>query len=283
MINIKDVHKIDLLLLDKFIEVCNKNNLQWFADSGTLLGAIRKGEMIPWDDDIDVIMPRKDYNKLLEIAEKEFTPPFFFQSPLSDKFWNVTCKLRYDESAFFSSDKYTRNEYDNSCHKGIFIDIFVFDNVPNDIDTFETEQMFLRFMFCFSSMKEYGLKHSKMNYDAKQVFKFMNDSITKISSNNVDSEYVANLYFNYQNKYRNFKISKKAYSSYTEMNFKGLQNKLRIPIGYEEILKLWYGDDWRVEKKINSTHGVGAAFYDIKNSYKRYENLLFEEYMKLFN
>lgn len=283
MIDIEKVHAIDLLLLDEFIRVCEKNNLQWFADSGTLLGAIRKGEMIPWDDDIDVIMPRKDYNKLLSIANKEFKSPFFFQSPLSDDYWNPVCKLRYDNSAFFSSDKYSRNEYDNKCHKGIFIDIFVFDNVPTDYDVFQTEQMFLRFMICFSTMKKYALKGCKVSYDAKEVFKFMNDSITKISNNNEDSRYVANMYFNYQNKYRDFKISKEAYSSYKEIDFKGLKHKLRIPVGYEEILRLWYGDDWTVEKKINSTHGVGAAFYDTENSYKKYKKLSFDDYMKLFN
>jgi len=283
MIDIQKVHEIDLMLLDKFIEVCDEYNLRWFADSGTLLGAIRKGEMIPWDDDIDVIMPRKDYNKLLQIANKAFKTPFFFQSPLSDKYWNPTCKLRYDNSAFFSADKYSRNEYDNICHRGIFIDIFVFDNVPEDAEKFETIQEFLRFMFCFSSIKKYGTTDFKEKYDAKEVFKFMNDSITELSIENLKSNYVANLFFNYQRKYRNFKISKAAYSSYKEIDFKGLKHKLRIPIGYEEILKLWYGDDWRVEKKINSTHGVGAAFYDTENSYKKYDFLSFKEYIKLFN
>lgn len=283
MIDIKKVHEIDLLLLDEFIRVCNKNNLQWFADSGTLLGAIRKGEMIPWDDDIDVIMPRKDYNKLLSIADKEFKEPFFFQSPISDKFWNLTCKLRYSNSTFFSSDKYSRNEHDNLCNKGIFIDIFVFDNVPINKDIFETEQIFLRFMFCFSTMKKYALKNNTISYDAKEVFKFMNDSITNISESNKETKYVANMFFNYQRKYRNFVISKQAYSSYKEINFKGLKHKLRIPIGYKEILTLWYGDDWMIEKKINSTHGVGAAFYDTKNSYHSYENLSFDDYMKLFD
>lgn len=283
MTEIEKVHEIDLKLLDEFIRVCNKNDLQWFADSGTLLGAIRKNEMIPWDDDIDVIMPRKDYNILLEIANKEFKAPFFFQSPLSDDYWNVTCKLRYDDSAFFSSDKYSRNEYDNKCHKGIFIDIFVYDNVPEDEDAFETEQSFLRFMFCFASIKKSAMKDFNSSYNVKEVFKFMNESITALSEQNESSKYVANLYFNYQRKYRNFKISKEAYSSFKELQFKGLKHKLRVPVGYEEILKLWYGDDWKVEKKINSTHGVGAAFYDAEHSYKKYSNLSFEEYMKLFD
>lgn len=282
MIDIEKVHKIDLMLLDEFIRVCDKNNLQWFADSGTLLGAIRKGEMIPWDDDIDVIMPRNDYNKLLSIADSEFKAPFFFQSPLSDKYWSPVCKLRYNDSAFFSSDKYSNNEYDNACNKGIFIDIFVYDNVPEDDDIFETEQSFIRFMMCFSSVRKYGLKSFNPSYDAKEVFKFMNDSISKISSQHEDARYVANMYFNYQRKYRDFKISKSAYDSFKEISFKGLKHKLRIPAGYEEILTLWYGNDWRVEKHINSTHGVGAAFYDTENSYKKYENLPFEDYMKLF-
>lgn len=282
MIDIEEVHKIDLMLLDKFIEVCNKHNLRWFADSGTLLGAIRKGKMIPWDDDIDVIMPRKDYNRFLELSN-EFEQPFFLQTPLTDEYWNPICKLRYSDSAFFSSDKYSRNEYDNKCNKGIFIDIFVYDDVPEDEDKFETMQSFLRFIFCFSSIRKFGTTQFESKYNPKDVFSFMNDSISKLSEENENSQYVANLFFDYQKKYRNFKISKAAYSSYKEIDFEELKHKLRIPVGYEEILKLWYGDDWRIEKKINSTHGVGAAFYDTKNTYKKYQSLSFEEYMKLFD
>ena len=77
----KKVWKVELDLLNNFIEICNKYKLTYFAIGGTLLGAIRHKGFIPWDDDIDIGMPREDYNKLLEIAKKEFKNPIFFQTP----------------------------------------------------------------------------------------------------------------------------------------------------------------------------------------------------------
>ena len=64
MSKIEKIQKNCLKLLDEFISVCDKHKLKWFADGGTLLGAMRKGKMIAWDDDVDVVMPREDYDKL---------------------------------------------------------------------------------------------------------------------------------------------------------------------------------------------------------------------------
>ena len=80
MNDIDSIHQLELMLLDNFIQVCDKHSIQWFADSGTLLGAVRAGEMIPWDDDIDIVMLRPEYDKLLKVADEEFKYPFFFQT-----------------------------------------------------------------------------------------------------------------------------------------------------------------------------------------------------------
>lgn len=54
------VKQVELEILKEFIRVCDELNLRWYAGYGTVLGAIRHGGFIPWDDDIDVLMPRKD-------------------------------------------------------------------------------------------------------------------------------------------------------------------------------------------------------------------------------
>lgn len=80
----KQVWAVELDLFLKFVTVCRKYNLRYYADSGTLLGAVRHQGFIPWDDDMDFVMFRDDYDKLCEVGEKEFGHPYFFQSERTD-------------------------------------------------------------------------------------------------------------------------------------------------------------------------------------------------------
>lgn len=65
------VHKTSLRLLKIFIEICEKNNLRYYVGGGTMLGAVRHKGFIPWDDDVDIDMPRKDYQEFLKICAEE--------------------------------------------------------------------------------------------------------------------------------------------------------------------------------------------------------------------
>ena len=71
----KAVWNVELCLLKRLDEVCKKYNLRYWLDGGSLLGAIRHNGFIPWDDDIDVVMPRKDYDKLSEISKLDYYSP----------------------------------------------------------------------------------------------------------------------------------------------------------------------------------------------------------------
>ena len=85
----KKVFAVLLDLLLKFDAVCKKHNLTYFLSSGTMLGAVRHKGFIPWDDDIDLTMPRRDYNILAGLSE-EFMFPYFLQTPYTDSncFWS---------------------------------------------------------------------------------------------------------------------------------------------------------------------------------------------------
>ena len=70
-VNRKKVWNIQLGLLEELKKICEKHNLNYYADSWTLLGAVRHKWFIPWDDDMDIAMFREDYEKLWEVAKKE--------------------------------------------------------------------------------------------------------------------------------------------------------------------------------------------------------------------
>jgi lipopolysaccharide cholinephosphotransferase len=118
--------QIDLLI--KLDEVCKKYGLRYFADSGTLLGAARDHGFIPWDDDIDVTMLRADYEKLKEVADKEFEYPYFYQDMYRDEgLIRPHAQLRNCETT-----GYLPQEEDRPYNKGIFLDIFPLDVLPDN-------------------------------------------------------------------------------------------------------------------------------------------------------
>ena len=107
-------------ILDVVHEVCVSNRLKYSLAYGTLLGAVRHGGFIPWDDDIDILMPREDYTKLLEIWSEIAPEDYILQEPYSSSdITNNFVKIRKNHTTFMQTEAEKKCKY----HKGIFIDI----------------------------------------------------------------------------------------------------------------------------------------------------------------
>lgn len=125
--SLKNIQKAELYLLVEFDKVCREQGLTYFLDSGTALGAIRHGGFIPWDDDIDVSMPRKDYDRFMEIGQSYLPDNVFLQNRRTEKnYIRYAAKLRLKGTVFPETDGVPYE------HNGIFIDIFPFDNIAGN-------------------------------------------------------------------------------------------------------------------------------------------------------
>lgn len=121
------IHKVSLYILLQFDKICREHDLTYFLDSGTALGAVRHSGFIPWDDDVDVGMPRKDYERFIRLSQDQIPEDLFIQTHDSDRSYKRNAaKLRLKGTVF--------QEFDNLPFEqnGFFIDIFPFDNVPRN-------------------------------------------------------------------------------------------------------------------------------------------------------
>ncbi|MDD5068346.1 MAG: LicD family protein [Candidatus Pacebacteria bacterium] len=117
----EECRQVQLKLLGALDAICKKHQLTYWIDFGTLLGAVRHGGFIPWDDDIDVSMPIADYRKFIEIGGKELPRDVFLQIPQTDKAYKqYFAKLRDCYSTFLEHHETGTEPY----HHGIYIDIF---------------------------------------------------------------------------------------------------------------------------------------------------------------
>lgn len=120
--------RLELMILEEVVRICEKHNIDYYIYGGTALGAVRHGGFIPWDDDIDILLFRKDYEMLLKIMDDE----------LDSKFHVIAFEKQEDCFFPFAKVCLSNTRFEDwwakqvSFDEGIFIDVFPLDKVPNN-------------------------------------------------------------------------------------------------------------------------------------------------------
>ena len=129
------LHRIQAMMLNEFNEICSENGIEYFASFGTAIGAIRHGGFIPWDDDIDLCLRRKDYDCLREVIEQKYSDKYEVIDADSQEHYPMINGHLILKNTVFVDEAFK----DLDCTLGIFLDLFPYDNLSDDDKEFKKQ------------------------------------------------------------------------------------------------------------------------------------------------
>ena len=271
----KKVWKAELDILSEFIRICQKHDLKYFLFAGSLLGAARHQGVIPWDDDIDVAMPREDYEKFLRIAPDELSEEHILANHDNvDCFYSCFSKI-LNKNTTAMEDIYWK--YNRSHVQGIFLDIFPFDHVPDSKFQRKLHHFMIQFARAFLLMKKehhvdevkygkfvaagfYTLKRLTRRISMEKCSAFHHKVITKY--NNRKTQYISFVADGYM---PNIFCRSEWAEEFIDAPFEYLT--VKIPKSYDEYLTSHFGD-WH--KFVRGTSCHNGILFDPDRPYTEY-------------
>lgn len=239
-VTLNKLHDTLYEILQATIEVIEKNNLRYYLAEGSLLGAVRHGEIIPWDDDVDICMPREDYDIFMKIANEQLDTSFYLQNNTIDKdYWLPFAKIRKKNTAYYDV---AWKDLKSKKHQQIYIDIFPLDYADNNILFRKIRKFFLERATALCFMKICNCKEKIFRYYLFKPISVKNlKRIQRLCMVNLfHTNYYINLSSAYKVERETFDICD--FDPYQKIKFSHLT--CRVPRNAVHVVKKIYGEDY---------------------------------------
>lgn len=269
------------IILKEVIRVCEKNNLRYFMCGGTCLGAVRHGDIIPWDDDIDVFLLRPDYEKFLKLAKSELQAPFGLANYNISKGYTCAFAKVVDFSTTLIQHR------DPFFPSGLYVDIFPLDGVSNNKLLDRIHYTFHKTIhYLFMPIESYRIDNGcslpvRIGYWVKRILGPLRSSAFELRESILrrrsidDKKYVRS--YNSQWGLKHTAL-REDFDDYIMMPFGEMQ--VRVPKGYDDYLTHLYKDYMKLppkEKQVTHHH------YALLDMDRRLTDTEIEEFRKSIN
>ncbi|WP_188399484.1 LicD family protein [Sporomusa sp. GT1] len=274
----KQIWAVQFDLLNTIQAVCERNGLNYFMINGTLLGAVRHKGFIPWDDDIDIAMPRVDYDKLQAIVATELSAPYFLQTPENDPgcFYGGYCRLRNSNTTAIAL-----RDIGHDCNQGIWIDILPLDDCVADPEKRRKKIRRIRKVQRLLYAKVYGddcdtfmhLDEEQWDHYRRQAKRFTHQHLCRRLQKaltlyrDAASDYLA--IFALNAKYQIF--VKSDFVAEVPLMFAG--REFAAPVGYQRCLELSMGKDYMAYPPISERKPRHIGIYAPAIPFYKYNKL----------
>lgn len=284
-LSMKRVWAVQLDILNRVLAICKKHDLKIWMAGGSLLGTIRHKGYIPWDDDLDVMLPREDYRKFCKVAPAELPSDMVLQNQYTEpSFHGYMTRIRKNQTAAIDINEAVEGFVYNM---GIYIDIFPLDSFP---DSGRVAQVLCSLSFALNKIRRCihlpSRRFRSLNCTLKKKlirlfcfplrFRYLNSIFTRIDDSLFSSDWnrggnscvFGSSWWNMCSlgvpDFHRWMYKKKWFKETEQRPFEFLT--VPVPANFDEILKTSYGD-WREMVQGGACHG--DCVFDATQDYKK--------------